>query len=73
MYKIIFAETSIFTLPGITLHKDPGLRSSGLSSSGRHKAGTYHAFSRMLINKGPFTLSERENDTTSLKLSTVDF
>ena len=48
-YNIIFSETSIFTLPGVTLHKDPGLRSSGLSSSGRHKSGTYHASSRMLI------------------------
>ncbi|ELU12112.1 hypothetical protein CAPTEDRAFT_175804 [Capitella teleta] len=31
--------TSIFTLPGISLHRDPGLRSSAVGASGRHKQG----------------------------------
>ena len=29
-----FSAVSIFTIPGIALHRDPGMRSSSLSSSG---------------------------------------
>ncbi len=36
----VLAETSIFTLPGVMLHKDPGLRSSSVAA-GRHKNGQY--------------------------------
>ena len=38
----LFSATSIFTLPGVSLHKDPGMRSSSVSVSGRHKQGRFH-------------------------------
>ena len=32
--RVVVTETSIFTLPGIKLHKDPGLKSASAGLSG---------------------------------------
>jgi len=33
---ILFSAVSIFTITGIALHRDPGMRSSSLNSSGKY-------------------------------------
>ena len=41
---IFISAVSIFTLPGIILHKDPGMRSSSLSSTGRVNVESWFSY-----------------------------